>query len=268
MPSRKTGKSIITKIQKKPGKIQVYFGKEKIELSLNAFTEFRLFEGKEVTQAEKSKMLSYSEMDADYAYALGLLGRKAYTEMELRQKLIANGASEESRRKIVKLLKQHGYLDDEEYAQTYAEEAMEIKCYGRKRILYELQNKGIDEKILQKLRFPQEKEKEASERAFKTYLVRFHSFPKRKKQEKMRRALYERGFDEELINYWIQRIPDGDPALEEDRLRKEYEKTKLSYSRKYEGRALKERLIASLMKKGYPYDEIKEIMEEERYEND
>lgn len=268
VPSRKTGKNVITKIAAKKGKTLVYFGEQKIELSINAFTEFRLYEGKQVTNEEKKKILSYSKLDADYAYALGLLARKGYTEMELRQKLIARQCNDENRRKIVNMLKKSGYLDDEEYAKTYVEEALEIKCYGRRRILYELQNKGVNEDILKKLRISAEKEKEASEKAFRTFLNRWHSLPKRKKQEKISQALYERGFEDDVIHHWVQRVPDGDSELEQTRLRREYEKAKLTYSRRYEGYDLKQRLIAALLKKGYPYEDIKNLLEEDLYEND
>ena len=268
MPSRKTGENIVSKITWKGEKAIVHFSERKLELSINAFTEFRLYEGKSVSSSEMKKLVSYAKLDADYNYSLRLLSHKGYTEMELRQKLIAKGASEENRSKIVSMLKKQGFLDDEEYAKNYVEEALEIKCYDSKKIFYELANKGIREEIVKKIHIPKQKEKEAAERAFEAFLRRYSSLPKKKKKEKIQQALYQRGFGEETINELLNRVPENDPKADEALLRRELEKAITHYSRKYEGYDLRERIVAALLKKGYPYGEIKRLLEDDEYEID
>ncbi len=268
VPSKRTGETIVTKIQWKKSGAIVTFSDGKVELSENAFTEFRLYEGKVITPSEKKKLLAYAKLDGDYNYALRLLSHKGYSEMELRQKLINHETGLENRNKIVSLLKKQGFLDDQEYAANYAEEALEVKCYGRKRILYELKEKGIDETVLAKVKIPKAKEEEAAKRSFEMLLRRYPSLPKRKKQEKITQALYERGFEEGLVHQLVAKVPEGDPKLQKNRLEKEFAQAKLRYARKFEGYELREHIVASLLKKGYPYEEIKTLLEEDFYEND
>ena len=48
----------------------------------------------------------------------------------------------------------------------------------------------------------------------------------------------------------------------------DYNKAKQRYARKYRGYELKKRVVGSLLSKGYDYEDIKELTEEDSYEND
>ena len=75
--------------------------------------------------------------------ALRLLGFRAHSEKELKEKLLRAGADEEDLPDIMTFLKEYGFINDESYAEGLAKDLKNIKKYGKKRILGELLNRGI-----------------------------------------------------------------------------------------------------------------------------
>ena len=53
---------------------------EKIALSESSYSDFRLYEGKEVSVSEMEKLLAFVDEDQYYSYALRLLGKEIYKE--------------------------------------------------------------------------------------------------------------------------------------------------------------------------------------------
>ena len=56
--------------------------------------------------------------------------------------------------------------------------------------------------------------------------------------------------------------------VEQDLLKKDYEKIKNRYKKKYEGYQLKQKIYAALINKGYKYQEIRKVLEDFTYEDD
>jgi hypothetical protein len=65
VPTKRTGNDVITKISlKKKGHATLHFASaKKITLSENAFTDFHLYEGKEVTALEMRELLDAASLD-------------------------------------------------------------------------------------------------------------------------------------------------------------------------------------------------------------
>jgi regulatory protein len=82
-----------------------------------------------------------------YEYAVKALGRQMRSEAELR-KLMAARAEPGARGEaavaaVVARLKEHGYLDDRSFAETYARLRQENEKLGQRRIRQDLQQKGV-----------------------------------------------------------------------------------------------------------------------------
>lgn len=82
-----------------------------------------------------------------YEYAVKALGRQMRTEAELRRLMTARaeaGASGATAvRAVVERLKEHGYLNDRSYAETYARLRKENEKLGARRVRQDLQQKGV-----------------------------------------------------------------------------------------------------------------------------
>jgi regulatory protein len=91
--------------------------------------------------------------EALYEYAVGALGRRMRTVAELkrllRQKQIA-GDAEGVIGNVVDRLKDHGYLNDNQYAATYAASRRDGSKHGRQRVITDLKVKGVHGEVIAK----------------------------------------------------------------------------------------------------------------------
>jgi len=82
-----------------------------------------------------------------YQYAVKALGRQMRTEVELRRLMGARAEQgergEAAVRAAIARLKEHGYLDDRAFAETYARLRQENEKLGARRVQQDLQRKGI-----------------------------------------------------------------------------------------------------------------------------
>ena len=74
------------------------------------------------------------------------------TEVELRRLMSARAAADESGEQAVRAaiarLKEHGYLDDRAFAETYARLRQENEKLGARRVSQDLQKKGIHSELV------------------------------------------------------------------------------------------------------------------------
>jgi regulatory protein len=89
-----------------------------------------------------------------YDYAIKALGRHMRTEAELRRLMasrVAPGASGETAiATVVRRLKEHGYLNDAAYAETYARLRQENEKLGARRVRQNLRQKGLRSDVIEK----------------------------------------------------------------------------------------------------------------------
>ena len=88
-----------------------------------------------------------------YDYAVKALGRRMRTEAELRRLMAARvepGAEGEMAvRAVVGRLKEHGYLNDRDFAETYARLRQENEKLGARRVRNDLQQKGVRAEVIE-----------------------------------------------------------------------------------------------------------------------
>jgi regulatory protein len=80
--------------------------------------------------------------------ALRLLSARAYTEKQLRERLIKAGIRTESIDEVIDWLKGLKYIDDKRFAQEWVSLRMQRKGYGPIRLRQELLFKGVDEESI------------------------------------------------------------------------------------------------------------------------
>ncbi len=84
-------------------------------------------------------------LDADelWQFALRTLGGRAYSIAELRDKLRRRAERTEDVAAVLARLKQHGYLDDRRFAETFAAARRDNQGLGRARVLRELRSRRV-----------------------------------------------------------------------------------------------------------------------------
>lgn len=89
-----------------------------------------------------------TEGERALAYAYRLLAYRARSVGEMEDRLLRRGFSSSVVGKTLDALKEHGYLDDGEFARAWIRDRIEQGRYGRRRIARDLKRKGIEGEIL------------------------------------------------------------------------------------------------------------------------
>lgn len=141
--------------------------------------------------------------------ALRILTRRDHSKHELTQKLKARGYTGEVIDEVISECKRFDYINDERTAQVFIRQ-LQKKGYGRKRIRFELNSKGIRGKHIQTLlseTISDADECQCAEKAIQKHARRFDREKDiLKKKDKIYRFLYDRGFSKTVISELISKI--------------------------------------------------------------
>ena len=137
---------------------------------------------------------------------------------------------------------------------------------GLNKAIYNLRNYGVSDEIidqcLEKNSF--DDEYLAATKIIDTYYNRNIGFSYKAMLKKIHDKLYIKGFTNEAIEKALSDYDfEFDYEKEHNALEKEFIKQKKKYSKKYDTNQLKEKIINNLLRKGYNYEDIKEIMNKE-----
>jgi len=83
------------------------------------------------------------EGEALWSYALKLLGGRAHSSGEMREKLRRRAGRLTEVDEVLARLKDHGYLNDERFAETYAASRLSNDKLGRTRVVQDLRQRRV-----------------------------------------------------------------------------------------------------------------------------
>ena len=158
-----------------------------------------------------------------YDYAVKALGRRMRTEAELRRLMAARiepGADGEAVVQVViGRLKEHGYLNDQSFAETYARLRQQNEKLGARRVTNDLRQKGIRAEVVEEA--VTARYSETSEEVLaREHLERKHIKKPENEKETARviRRLVAAGFSTGTIYKILRRwdVPDESLALLEN----------------------------------------------------
>jgi regulatory protein len=115
-------------------------------LTLETVVKNRLKVGKIISADELAAAQLESEKSTALNKALSFLSATRKTEREVRAYLTKRGYLPAVGDYVVEKLREYGFIDDEEYAEAYAESAAKRK--GGRRIRMELKSKGLSEEAI------------------------------------------------------------------------------------------------------------------------
>jgi len=137
-------------------------------------------------------------------YTLRLLDARPYTEKGIRDKLKERATGPEVIDETIAFLKEYHYIDDEEYALRYVQNAVTQKKSGRKKLVYDLMTKGIDKVIAENaVNSIQFDETDSIMSIAEKKLKGDYSF---NNIMKIKRYLFSRGFSNEAIETVLNRL--------------------------------------------------------------
>lgn len=259
VPKGRSGK-IVKKIQVNKKAIAIIFSDgERIDISEEAYTSSYLYVGKELNQKEIDKLLQITSVKKLSNYAMTVLSKGHYTEWRMREKLYAKGGEKPDVDYIIAKLKELDLLDDKAFIEDFLGYAEE-KLWGKNKIKQELLKKGIFAEEIEKIRFNSNIEKKKALSLLPSLEKKYYKYSYQQKKQHIYSALISRGFDHDIANSVIDKMSNRDEKDEKKKLKTDFNKIYARFSKKYEGRELKERLYRSLISKGYKYGDISELL--------
>ena len=227
---------------------------------------YKLDIGKEISKETFDILKDHEQVTRAYKKALKFLTIKDYTYNQMKKKLMDSGNYDDAQLDTtLELLESKNLINDEEYTINYLRRCTRLGV-GLNKAIYNLHTYGISNELidqcLEKNSF--DDEYFAATKIIDTYYNRNIGFSYKVMLKKIHDKLYIKGFTNETIEKALSDYDfKFDYEKEHDALEKEYIKQKNKYLRKYEDKQLKEKIINSLLRKGYNYEDIKEIMNRE-----
>jgi regulatory protein len=151
--------------------------------------------------------------------AFNLLSYKPRSVAELRGRLLEKDwADEEIVDQVIARLKELGYLNDEQFATSYATSRLTVKPLGRTRLRRDLQRKKLPTQTVEQAldeAYSEQSEEELIERAINKRL-RLKGMPAtREETKKLFDYLVRRGFNYDLVLRKIRQLGVGESGVEE-----------------------------------------------------
>ncbi|GHU55290.1 hypothetical protein AGMMS49975_16880 [Clostridia bacterium] len=131
--------------------------------------------------------MDYFEGELEQAkdFALKLLSLRDRTEREIRERLYEKGYSDEITERVLEILGEYNYIDDENFAKKYVSDCFRLKGWGNLKILHMLREKGVSN--------------ETGENAVSEYLSENDIYPV------IEKYLIRRGDSQKTVNYLINK---------------------------------------------------------------
>ncbi|MPN36501.1 hypothetical protein SDC9_184010 [bioreactor metagenome] len=124
-----------------------------------------------------------------------------------------------------------------------------------------MRKRGIEEKDLKSLHFKETKELEKAKTLLSSLERRYSKYKYLEKKQHIYSNLVSHGFTSEIASS-VSSLIKADSKQESNVLAKDFAKAYTRLSSKYDGRELYDKVIKSLLQKGYKYQEIKKKIEE------
>ncbi len=200
-----------------------------------------------------------------YHKALKYLAVKDYTREQMRKKLMNTAMCDDDQLEAtMHLLEQKNLINDASYSLQYLKKSIRAGM-GLNKAIYNLRSYGIDCEVIDHSLTKLEKDEEyqAAIDLIQSLYVKHSNNSYKTALLKIRNRLYARGFTKETIEHAMSNFNfDFSKEKEEKALQLEYEKQYEKWSRKLSGQQLDNKLIDVLLKKGYNYESIKQVIQQ------
>lgn len=260
---------VITKIstqKKNKRRFNVFINDEyAFSVSEQTLITYNLHKGKKLNDEDIVELVKADSFHQSYLKAIHYLSYRMRSIEEVNTYLLKQDIQEHDAEQIIVKLIEKGYLNDEQFAESFIKDQLNQTTKGPLLIKRDLLEKGVQERIVnQKLKlYTFEIELEKALKWAKRRIKRKSKDSYRKRLEKLRIGLIQRGFNHHIIDEVIQIVRDKvEDGTEWEGLVHQANKIYRRLSRRYEGYDLLNRLKANLYNRGFPAHLIDRYIDE------
>ena len=217
--------------------------------------------------SKQTKINKLDEVDKLFNIAIKRLIVRDCSPAKLKEYLLRNTKNKKAVDEVIKKLQRYQLLNEDELIERIIEYC-DSKHYGYNHIISMLKDRGISLNKINNVKLDHQREtKEAIEQT-KRLVKRYKSKNTVNLKRTVYSALIRYGFDENIASLESSKVFNS-PSSELNMLKLEYSKLISRYSRNLKGNKLKDKVIKTLLVRGYKINDInKVIKEEEIYEMD
>ncbi len=182
---------------------------EEIKISEDTLVNFGLYKGQEVEEEFVENLKFEDEKTEALLLSYKFLQRNK-TKKQLVDHLYKNKIQREIIDTILPILEEKKYLNDEDYARRYLNDALNIKKYGKNKTRYMLMSKGIERNVIDKVmeNYDYKLEYMNALALVEKRISKDESDPK--KIYSAKNYLQGRGFEFEIINFTVDDYLSGE----------------------------------------------------------
>ncbi len=220
--------------------------------------KYQLYHNKILSHEEYLLLKSLVNDSTIYTKTLNYISFKMRTEQEVIIYLKGKGCSESYLVEIIEKLKKLNYINDKKYSELYVKYQFSTNKKGPLLIKDELLKKKIKKTLIEESL--QYLDPEMIEQNILHLIQYYDKLNKSKSIYKLKestlRNLLLKGYDYELVNMQLNNYSFTDNNNDDVLLKKEALKALRKYQKKYQDFELKNRVIKSLISKGFIYEDI------------
>lgn len=246
-------KETVVSVKKLKTKYRVETTENKYSFTEDTIIKYSIFMGRVFEENELDAILAEEEFNVLTNRAINYLSYQPRSENEVRKYLLEKDATEELADKIIKRIKNLGYLDDEMLANSMLDYVIR-NLKGPNVLRQKLTQKKLDEDLINKTiyKYTELQEEEVIDDLLRKIVERYKKNPKNKQKVLIYQKLIRDGFSSELVNYKLNKLEFVDES--DERLIKDLKKLIRRVDEfNYEARS---KIISKLMARGYEYNKI------------
>lgn len=252
----------INKITKIKDKYKIELENKTLTISSQSKDEFNLYINKDIDKKLIFEIEKYEKIQKYFLLASKRLLVNDYSPNKAKEFLIKKGASKSEAQEAIKKLEKYQLLNEDELIKRITD-FCDAKHYGFNRIISMLKDRQVSESKIKKLQSKESREIKEATLMSEKLVKRF----KNKNTSTLKRNVYSSliryGFDENIASLCASKVFNS-PKNELNVLKLDYLQAFSSYSRKVKGKELKEKIIKSLLSKGYRISDIEKILKESK----
>ncbi len=229
-------------------------------VSDDTIVHFNLAKGKEISEEEIATILFDDEVNKAFQSAMNTISYRMRSGLEVRTHLREREYTSDVIDAVVEKLLRLGYLDDLKFAQFYVRNEMNITRKGPVIIQNELKNRGVSIEFQETAMFEYPTELRvgnALKWAEKTLAKQ--KTASRTAEQKTIQLLIRKGFSLEMAKQAVNQVESQGESDEWHHLCADGYKQHRKFQA-YEDTEYKQKMTASLFRKGYPYELISQFV--------